>query len=48
MMPFNLKNGATYQRVMNAILIRKSTKTMEVYINNVVIKVESYDENLRN
>ena len=48
-MPFNLKNaGATYQRVINSIFHDMIGKYMEVYIDDVVIKSQDFDEHLRN
>jgi hypothetical protein len=48
-MPFSLKNtGATYQRVMNSIFHDMIGKYMEVYIDDVVIKSQDFDEHLRN
>ncbi|KAI5339000.1 hypothetical protein L3X38_018272 [Prunus dulcis] len=41
-MPFSLKNArATYQRAMNAIFHDKMGQNLEVYIDNVVVKLES-------
>ncbi|KAM1145825.1 hypothetical protein ACFX2I_037728 [Malus domestica] len=41
-MPFGLKNtGATYQRVMNTIFHDLIGITIEVYIDNVVVKSKS-------
>ena len=46
-MPNGLKNaGATYQRAMNAIFHHFLGVFMEVYIDDVVIKSQSYDEHL--
>ena len=48
-MPFGLKNtGATYQRAMNSIFHDMIGKYMEVYIDDVVIKSQDFDEHLRN
>ncbi|XP_013601258.1 PREDICTED: uncharacterized protein LOC106308666 [Brassica oleracea var. oleracea] len=42
-MPFSLKNaGATYQRLVNRIFSEQLSKTMEVYINDMLVK--SLDE----
>lgn len=38
-MPFGLKNaGATYQRLMNKMFSNQIGKTMEVYIDDMVVK----------
>lgn len=38
-MSFNLKNaGATYQRLVNKLFAKLIGKTMEVYINDMLIK----------
>ena len=38
-MPFGLKNtGATYQRFVNRIFKEKIRETMEVYIDDMVVK----------
>ncbi|KAM2027049.1 hypothetical protein ACFX1T_019405 [Malus domestica] len=50
-MPFSLKNvGATYQRVMNTIFHDLIDTTIEVYIDDVVVKLKScrtYIDDLR-
>ena len=39
MMPFGLKNaGATYQRMMTIMFRDKIGRTVEVYIDNMVVK----------
>ncbi|XP_022858151.1 uncharacterized protein LOC111379057 [Olea europaea var. sylvestris] len=39
MMPFGLKNaGATYQRLVNKMFMDLIGKTMEVYVNNMLVK----------
>jgi hypothetical protein len=44
-MPFGLKNvGATYQRAMNLIFHDMLHKFMEVYIDDVVVKSQTFDE----
>ena len=49
MMPFGLKNaGATYQRAMNLIFHDLIGKSMQVYIDDVVVKSMSDDEHLEN
>ena len=41
-MPFRLKNiGATYQRLMKKIFKPLINKTMEVYIDDIVVKSET-------
>jgi hypothetical protein len=46
-MTFGLKNaGATYQRAMNYIFHKHISKIVEIYINDVVVKSNSYIENL--
>lgn len=46
-MPFDLKNaGATFQRGMSAIFHDFLVHFMEVYIDDVVVKSQSYDEQL--
>ena len=50
-MPFGLKNaGATYQRMIQTCLANQIGKTMEAYIDDVVVKtrhVESLVDDLR-
>jgi hypothetical protein len=42
-MTFGLKNaGATYQRVMNLIFHKLLGNTMEVYINDIVVKLAEF------
>ena len=44
-MPFGLKNaGATYQRAMNLIFHDLLHKFMEVYIDDVVVKSQTFEE----
>ena len=48
-MPFSLKNaGATYQRAMNSIFHDMIGKYMEVYIDDIVVKSQDFDEHLNN
>ncbi|XP_021824643.1 uncharacterized protein LOC110765743 [Prunus avium] len=47
-MPFGLKNaGATYQRAMNLIFHDLIGRTVEVYIDDVVVKSPSKDDNVK-
>jgi hypothetical protein len=48
-MTFGLKNaGTTYQRVMNYIFHELIDKIVEIYIDDVVVKSNSYKEHLVN
>jgi hypothetical protein len=48
-MPFGLKNvGATYQKAMNSIFHDMIGKYMEVYIDDIVVKSQNFDEHLKN
>ncbi|XP_055961838.1 uncharacterized protein LOC126681523 [Mercurialis annua] len=48
-MPFGLRNaGATYQRAMNAIFHDLLGKTMEVYIDDVIVKSKLIKDHLKN
>jgi hypothetical protein len=48
-MPFGLKNaGATYQRCMQACLKEQIGRNMEVYIDDIVIKMAKADKFLDN
>ena len=47
-MPFGLKNtGATYQRMVSKMFKDQIGKTMEIYINDIVIKSRSSQNNLK-
>ena len=47
-MPFGLKNaGATYQRLMNKMFAGLLGKTMEVYIDDMVVKSKKASDHLR-
>lgn len=47
MTPFGLKNaGATYQRAMNFIFHYLIGKFLEVYIDDVAIKFDEFEEHL--
>lgn len=45
MMSFSLKNaGATYQRLVNKMFANHITKTMEVYIDDMLVKsLQTFD-----
>jgi hypothetical protein len=46
-MTFGLKNaGATYQRAMNYIFHKLIGKIVEIYIDDVIVKSNSYKEHL--
>ena len=48
-MPFGLKNiGATYQRLMNKVFAKHIGTLMEVYIDNMLVKIKAKDELLSN
>ena len=43
-MPFGLKNaGATYQRLVNKIFANKIGKSMEVYVDDMLVKSSTID-----
>ena len=47
-MPFGLKNaGATYQRLVNRIFKDKISKTMEVYVDNMLVKSTIMEHHLQ-
>ena len=47
-MPFRLKNaGATYQRLVNRIFKDKIGKTMEVYVDDMLVKSTTMEHHLR-
>ena len=47
-MPFGLKNaGATYQRLVNRIFKNKIGKTMEVYVDDMLVKSPTMEQHLR-
>src|ERR1044072_2313018 len=49
MMPFGLKNaGATYQRLMDKVFHRLIGKTMEVYVDDMIVKAEKMDLHVHN
>jgi len=46
-MPFGLKNvGATYQRMMDRVFERQIGRNMEVYVNDMVVKSETFEQHL--
>ena len=48
-MPFELKNaGATYQRIMDIIFHDLIVKNMEVYFDDVVVKLANFIQHLPN
>lgn len=48
-MPFELKNvGATYQRLMNKIFYDQIGGTLEVYVDDMIVKSKSFKEYVRN
>ncbi|CAL2257393.1 unnamed protein product [Prunus armeniaca] len=48
-MPFGLKNaGATYQRLVNKIFVDLIGTSMEVYVDDMLVKSRTADDHLRN
>ena len=48
-MPFRLKNvGATYQRMITRIFKEQISETVEVYIDNMVVKSRRNEEHIHN
>ncbi|XP_019233822.1 PREDICTED: uncharacterized protein LOC109214370 [Nicotiana attenuata] len=48
MMPFGLKNaGATYQRLVNKMFVKQIGKTMEVYIDDMLVKSLNTGDDLK-
>lgn len=48
-MSFGLKNaGATYQRLVNRIFAKHIDSTMEVYVNDMLVKSQTADQHLHN
>lgn len=46
-MPFGLKNaGATYQRLMNKIFKGQIGRNVEVYVDNMVLKSQTFQQHL--
>ena len=47
-MPFGLKNaGATYQRLVNKIFEDQIGKTMEVYVDDMIVKGNQSDDHIK-
>ncbi|KAI5318524.1 hypothetical protein L3X38_038232 [Prunus dulcis] len=47
-MPFGLKNaGSTYQRLVNKMFKRQIAKTMEVYVDDMVVKSKEKSQHFR-
>jgi len=47
-MSFGLKNvGATYQRVMDKIFKGMIGRNMEVYVDNIVVKLDPCDQHIK-
>lgn len=47
MMPFGLKNaGATYQRLVNKMFANLIGKTMEVYVDDMLVKSLKLEDNV--
>ncbi|KAM2322262.1 hypothetical protein ACFXTH_018950 [Malus domestica] len=48
-MPFGLKNaGATYQRLVNSMFAEQIGKSMEVYIDDMLVKSKHVDQHITN
>ncbi|KAI5323872.1 hypothetical protein L3X38_032945 [Prunus dulcis] len=48
-MPFGLKNaGATYQRLVNKIFKERISKTMEVYVDDMLVKAPERADHIKN
>ena len=46
-MPFSLKNvGSTYQRLVNMMVKEHVGRTMEVYIDDMLVKLEKSDDHI--
>lgn len=42
-MPFDFKNvGATYQRLMNVVFFHQIEKNLEVYVDDMIVKIVKY------
>ncbi|KAM2757035.1 hypothetical protein PS2_018827 [Malus domestica] len=48
-MPFGLKNaGATYQRLVNSMFAEQIGKSMEVYVDDMLVKSKHADQHITN
>ncbi|KAM1519049.1 hypothetical protein ACFX1Z_021905 [Malus domestica] len=48
-MPFGLKNaGATYQRLVNSMFVEQIGKSMEVYVDDMLVKSKHADQHITN
>ncbi|KAM1734972.1 hypothetical protein ACFX11_020372 [Malus domestica] len=48
-MPFGLKNaGATYQRLVNSMFAEQIGKSMEVYVDDMLVKSKHVDQHITN
>ncbi|KAM2040086.1 hypothetical protein ACFX16_034064 [Malus domestica] len=48
-MPFSLKNaGATYQRLVNSMFAEQIGKSLEVYVNDMLVKSKHADQHITN
>ncbi|KAM1439195.1 hypothetical protein ACFXTO_013075 [Malus domestica] len=48
-MPFSLKNaGATYQRLVNSMFAEQIRKSMEVYVDDMLVKSKHVDQHITN
>lgn len=46
-MPFGLKNvGATYQRLVNKMFANHLSKSMEVYIDDILVKLANQNDHM--
>jgi len=47
-MPFDLKNtGATYLRLMDKIFIGLINRSVEVYVDDIVVKSDSFEQHVK-
>ena len=47
-MPFRLKNaGATYQRLVNKVFVDKIGRTMEVYVDDMLVKIPTIERHIQ-
>ncbi|KAM2688266.1 hypothetical protein EV2_010937 [Malus domestica] len=48
-MPFGLKNaGTTYQRLVNSMFVEQIEKSMEVYVDDMLVKSKHADQHIAN